>query len=52
MRELCVDARLETREPDEPGDPNRHDNRICRAVDVERPAGRRERSAPAPEEAR
>lgn len=35
MRELCVDARLQTVEPEEPGDPNQRDNRICREVEIE-----------------
>jgi hypothetical protein len=34
MRELCLDARLQTLEPQDPGDPNPRDNRICRPVEV------------------
>ena len=34
MRELCIDARLQTLAADDPGDPNAQDNRICRRVEV------------------
>lgn len=38
MRELCVEAVLQSRAPDDPVDPNPNDNRICRAIRVtERP---------------
>ena len=34
MREVCIDAALETAHADEPRDPNPRDNRICRPVRV------------------
>lgn len=46
MRELCIDARLQTLEPDHPGDPSNHDNRICRPVEVTRAGGSRDRAEP------
>lgn len=39
MRELCIDARLQTMEPEDAGDPNPQDNRICRKVEVEQQRG-------------
>lgn len=47
MRELCIDARLQTLEPDQPVDPNRHDNRICRPVEATKAGDSRDRTAPA-----
>jgi hypothetical protein len=46
MRELCIDARLQTLEPDQPGDPNGHDNRICRPVEATKAGGSRDAAAP------
>jgi hypothetical protein len=46
MRELCIDARLQTLEPDQPHDPNRHDNRICRPVEATKAGDSRDTAAP------
>lgn len=35
MRELCIDARLQTVEAGGGGDPNRDDNRICRRIEID-----------------
>lgn len=51
MRELCIDAALQRPRPEDPGDPNLGDNRICRPVRV-RAAGdgaERGRGAAGPE---
>lgn len=45
MRELCIDVRLQTLEPDQPGDPNGHDNRICRPVEATKAGGSRDAAA-------
>ncbi|MEZ5332610.1 MAG: hypothetical protein R2991_11280 [Thermoanaerobaculia bacterium] len=49
MREVCVEVRLQTLDADDPGDPNRTDNRLCRKVSVEpdkeQESGRREDAA-------
>ncbi|MDA8019112.1 MAG: hypothetical protein MPN21_16860 [Thermoanaerobaculia bacterium] len=38
MREVCIEARLQTVADDDPRDPNPSDNRVCRRVEVhERP---------------
>lgn len=34
MRELCIDARLQTLDPGLPTDPHPEDNRICRKVEI------------------
>jgi hypothetical protein len=34
MRELCLDARLQSVEPDAASDPTPHDNRICRPIEI------------------
>lgn len=39
MRELCIDARLQTVEPEDAGDANPRDNRICRKVEIEAGSG-------------
>ena len=34
MREVCLEARLQTVRPEDPGDPNPADNRLCRPIEA------------------